>query len=260
MNQLQTIAEGANGHMNIMPLEREIKMQEKVVLRLVPRSVTLTLSLITALLLIAHLGIVALGYLGNMAPESYDKLRHFFHFNDEENLPTFFSSILLFFAAALFFIIGKLQSKASRNNGKWLLLGAVMLFLCLDESLQIHERVNTVTRSFIKNDVSGFLFWAWILPYTILFVLVSLYFLKFYLQLPKKTKVLFFIAAALYFFGAVVIESIEGHFGKIYPSYHPIFVFTITIQELLEMVGVIVLIHALLDYIAAQFKEISLTQ
>lgn len=225
-----------------------------------PKQVAVVLLLATALLLGLHLIVVYIKFSGNYGPVMVEKLDRFFNVNNEYNLPTFFSCLLLLMASAILYFIYKICTPADSNRKKWLLLSFIFLFLAADEMIELHERVNAVTRQFVTNDMSGYLFWAWIIPYTILFLAVGFYLMRFVLQLPKRTRNYFILSAIVFFSGAVMIESVEGRLNNSYDVEHPVFVFTTTLQEVMEMVGVIIFIYAILDYLVTQFREVHLVR
>src|SRR5690606_1858442 len=72
-------------------------------------------------------------------------LTKLFDLNTEGNIPTLFSTLLLLTAALL---LGLKYLKAATyddsNKRYWLFLSLVFVFLALDESLQIHEKVTNI--------------------------------------------------------------------------------------------------------------------
>lgn len=230
-------------------------LQRKSTPFLIPGNITAALCVTALALLVPHILISAMQYNNWGSATAVEKLNRFFNFNEEGNLPTFFSSILLLMASALLFVIRQLSAQ-KKCRQKWLLLSVLFLFLAADEACQIHERINTVARGYLPNDFSGFLYWAWVLPYSFLILGVGIYIFRFVLSLPRRTRNLFILSAIVFVSGALVIESVEGHLNKLYSYEHVIFFFTTTIQELMEMAGVIIFIHALSEYISGQVNFI----
>lgn len=86
-----------------------------------------------------------------------------------------------------------------------------------------------------------------------------LVFRKFIFSLPFRTKALFILAGAIYVGGAIGMESIGGYIADT-PGLHPAaYAVAATIEELLEMLGVIIFIYALLSYIKSQLCDLSIT-
>lgn len=70
--------------------------------------------------------------------------------------------------------------------------------------------------------------------------------IRFWLRLPKRTRILLFGAAALYVLGAVGFEIIGGYVA-VNVSMGMKLSFTILAEESLEMIGATVASYALLD-------------
>jgi hypothetical protein len=169
--------------------------------------------------------------------------------------------IILFFAALLFLVI-YIHKKHTLTKGAhyWLTLCIIFIFLSVDESVGVHEEVAKIIRPSVSNDVSGFLYWAWVIPYGLFAISAAVYFMRFVLNLPVKTRNLFFLAGGLYVFGALILELPEGHFYKIYGLDHIYNRILYFIEELCEMGGVTILIYALLDYMAENSIHISIAK
>lgn len=73
-------------------------------------------------------------------------------------------------------------------------------------------------------------------------------------KLPRRSRWLFVLAGALYVGGALGVEALSGRqewlHGGHTAGYHAV----ITVEELLEMAGLVVFIFALLDYIGRRFR------
>jgi hypothetical protein len=77
-----------------------------------------------------------------------------------------------------------MQRKTKNPYILWIILSIIFLFLSVDNISSIHERLATPTRYLLGT--SGFLYYAWVIPYSMaLCVFVPLY-SKFLLSLPKK--------------------------------------------------------------------------
>ena len=211
-------------------------------------------------MLILFLLHVAGRYLVHKGLDRIDGIARFsFYFNldNEHNIPTFFSSGILLISALLLFVVPYLTQGNKKDKRYWHVLSFIFLFLSLDEGIELHERLITPLRQIFVQDLSGFLYWGWVVPYSILLIIVAAYFLKFILRLPGDTRNKIILSGFVFVFGAVVIESIEGYF---YKAKAPAVVFeiTITTQEVLEMLGIIMFIKALLEYIVLSSKAMVL--
>lgn len=210
--------------------------------------------LLTAHLTTLYLAYSQATYKGKWLAEQY------FDFDHEGNLPSFFSAISLLTASALLFLIYKTskRNQTTVTKNSWLVLSFIFLFLCIDEAIQIHEYFTVLLHPLVTN-LTNLNSVAWVLPYSVLLLAVVAYFVKFVVALPEKSRSLFIISGFIYVTGALSIELIEGRFYNVYGQNHIYSKFACTLQELLEMIGCITFIYALLDYIASTNKNILLS-
>jgi hypothetical protein len=196
----------------------------------------------------AHLATAAVHYgLG------YDRqlgLRPLFNLNGEANLPTWFSSALLLLAAGLLALIWRTTPPATRGDRRtWAVLAAVFLFLAADETAEIHEMLNPL-RDLFRAD--GLLYWAWVGPYGIAGLVLLVACLRFLRRLPRRTTALITGAGALYVGGALVLEILGGYAMERFGRGSLPVVATYTVEELCEMLGLVLFVYALLDYLGAR--------
>ena len=76
------------------------------------------------------------------------------------------------------------------------------------------------------------------------------------LHLPAKTRFTFLAAAIIYLGGAIGFELIGGRYAELHGSHNLSYNMISTVEESLEMAGVIIFIRALLQYIAGKHKEV----
>jgi hypothetical protein len=177
-----------------------------------------------------------------------------FDFNREGNLPAFFSACLLLLVAALFFVISSdAWARGDRWRRHWLGLAAIFLFLAVDEAAELHGILSRPLRDFGR--LSGALLFAWVVPYAIVTIIVALVYRAFWLALPPRPRRQIAIAASIYVLGAIGFETLSGvivsEYGGLQTGLdtwqHAI---AYTAEELLEMSGILLAIHALLQYIS----------
>jgi len=223
------------------------------------------LFIITAVLVgLSAFGSYYFGFLNNQNANTsfFVKL---FDLNTEGNFPTLFSTLLLGFAALLLFLIfvkKRLLKEADKNY--WIFLSAVFLFLALDESLQIHEKVtNIINLIGTDKEVSliserpGFLKYVWVVPYFLCVVGVFIVLYQFLWRLPSVTRNLFLMGGIIFCCGAVGLEFLQGHYDTLM-GQNNYTVVLYTIEEAMEMIGVIIFIYALLRYLSINQKEVQL--
>jgi hypothetical protein len=227
-----------------------------------PDRITKILLLIAFLFLCFHMLVVSIGYFDNVPPEStFPKLVNSFyrqfHLAEEGNMPTYYSSFLLGAASFLLYIIFKTDEKKST---RWLLLSLIFLFLSVDELAQLHENFANPLGAKLESyfgRMPSYLAWGWIIPYAIITLVAGLYFLRFVITLPKKTRNLFISSGCLYVFAALILEMLEAHFEIRYGSENLYNKLLYPTEEILEMIGVIIFIYALLDYLRGNRKRSS---
>ncbi len=175
-------------------------------------------------------------------------LFNLFNIRTEGNIPAYYSSVTILIASFLLGFISFFRKANGLSYFLWLVLSIIFLYLSVDEAVQLHERVGVLFEK--KFSFTGYLYWAWVIPYGILFILFSVvYFFKFLPQLPKKFVRLFIVSGAIYVIGAIGVEMIGA---KNYSSSNfseVVNAICYSIEEFLEMLGIALFIYSLLLYI-----------
>lgn len=194
-----------------------------------------------------------------------------FYLDAENNVPTFFSSFLLLFAALLFALITTLKRRQAASHVlQWGTLSLGLALLAVDEVASIHEKLIRPMRELMGGDTPTVFYYGWVAPALVLLFGIGLFLLGFLAHLPKEVRRRFLAAAILYLGAAVGMEMIEGRYeASRHVPYLPYTEFNqqipdfpysamITIEEGVEMIGIIVLIWSLLGYIAENYGEVRL--
>lgn len=180
-----------------------------------------------------------------------------FILDEEANIPTLYSALNLAFCSSLLAIIGYMNKQVFRYSSYWKILSLLFLYISLDEACSIHEIFISPLRRLFH--ASGFFYFAWVIPALILLVIFLLGFLGFIKALPQKTRNLFIKAGTLYVGGALGMELIDGYYAKIYAQNNITYFVLTTIEESLEMFGILVFIYALLSYIKLHIEQMKLS-
>ena len=231
----------------------ERQKREETTIILHPWSVSKVLLAGVLFLLVAHLITIYL-----LDSSHSQRLVHFLngHFNldSEGSIPAFFSACIMLMASVILFFIYRASTLMSKNssNKYWLILSCIFLFLSLDEATVIHEELIMTLRERLFNryqvdDLSGFLRYPWIIPYGLLVLVIGIIFIKFVLSLNRKTKLLFIASGSIYIIGAIGFEMLGGYMIENYGEGN-YFIMCTTIEEVLEMCGLVGFIYGLLDY------------
>jgi hypothetical protein len=186
-----------------------------------------------------------------------ENINHFFDLNDEHNLQTFYSVLLLAFSSLLLYIISNLYRISGKKKNQWLVLSFIFLFVSADESTGIHEKLGSLFKTLIgSSNLPDYLQYGWVLPYLVILLFLITYFSKFFLGLDRETRIRFVSAFIIFISGAAGFEMIESRYHQMYGTYDITYKVFVTIEETMEMVGTIIFIRALLMHIAENFPDI----
>ncbi len=214
---------------------------------------------VARVLAIAASALVFIGLVGQMLVYlgGHDRvfgLVRLFDLNGEKNVPAIFSGLLLLFAALLLGIITSTRKKrADGDTGYWALLTLGFLYMAADEVFSFHERSTEPLRALLENAASNVLYYAWVVPGVAVVLLLALLYAGFLRRLPADTRHAFLLAAALYLGGCIGVEMIGGAFDAAYGQQHLVYALISSLEEALEMAGVIVFIWALLVYMQKDY-------
>jgi hypothetical protein len=183
-----------------------------------------------------------------------------FHFNVEGNIPSIYSAAAILFSAFLLWSIGKLEKeKAAKRTFYWKLLCFIFIYLAIDELISIHESFSDDIKDLLGNATAGgLLHFAWIVPYAIIFGFFALFMTKFLFKLPAATRNLFITAGLVFVSGAVGMEMIGGRYVFYNGKEELQYALMITLEEILEMVGVVIFIYALASYLIKNVPDKSI--
>lgn len=200
--------------------------------------------LVAAMLALAALNVVALYLRHGLGYDYALGMVPLFDFNMEANAPTWFSSALLLGVGTLAALIAR---RAATLRGYWVAVAAVAVFLSLDESVQLHELLTRLLRSGLAVG-PGFSMTIVAIVSLLPVLLGAAVFHRFMRALPRPTAVGLLAAGAVYLGGAVGVDTIAamvafgGGAGLVDPALN-------TVEELLEMSGLILAIHVLLAHL-----------
>jgi hypothetical protein len=179
-----------------------------------------------------------------------------FNIDGEQTVPAFFSWSLLLFCALLLGAIAYSKKVAEdRYTSYWTILAIIFFFFSIDEAIGIHERIGFVITD--KLNTSGLFFFAWTIPGSIFVFIFLVTFLRFINHLPTKIKYLFLLAGSMYIGGALIVEMYNGFYKSLYGD-SPIYYALTTVEEGMEMLGIVTFIYGLFTYIRSYMKGICL--
>jgi hypothetical protein len=183
-----------------------------------------------------------------------------FHFNVEGNIPSIYSAAAIFFSAFLLWCISQLEKeKVAKRAVYWKLLSFIFIFLGSDELISIHESFSDDSKDLLGNATAGgLLHFAWIVPYALIFGVFALFMMRFLFRLPAATRNLFITAGIVFVSGAVGMEMIGGQYVFYNGKEELQYALMITLEEVLEMAGVVIFIYALSSYLIKNVSDKSI--
>lgn len=223
-----------------------------MVLTLSPKTVLRLLIAVVSFLVCANL-------IGLVSYFVFDSSRlGMFDLDQEGNVTTFYASASLLFSGVLLGVIATAKKKQqSREFAYWLFLSAIFVFLSIDESASLHERLIRPVRELFST--TGIFYYAWVIPYGGLVILMGGIYMRFVLSLPRKTGLLFILAGAVFLTGAIGGEFIGGFWYESYGVDNIAYAIITMFEESFEMIGIVIFIYGLLQYLKTELGEVSLT-
>jgi len=204
---------------------------------------------------------------------SLDRVLMLLIISADSSIPTWYSSIALLLCSVLLATIAATKKRqGERYATHWGVLSGIFLILSIDEVARIHETLGGVSAS-LANSVgftpSGFIYYFWVVPGAIFVLVVLLAYARFLLHLPKRTLILFLVAGGVFVVGAIGVEMLgsrlefdvvqsKGKFMNASVNTQVMYVVAVAIEELLEMLGIVIFVYALLSYIGFDAKEVTL--
>ncbi|NNE61336.1 MAG: peptidase M48 Ste24p [Woeseia sp.] len=211
-------------------------------------SVATTLAVINAILLFFYF------YLDD--DELYG-LIDFFDFDIEGNVPTLYSAVALLFCSSLLALITTVNwRRPDEWRFHWLGLTILFFLLAIDEGTAIHEEVGTFLEDYLE--ATGALYFLWVLPYGIATLVLGLTYLRFVLQLPPDTRMRFVLAGVIFLSGALGVEMLGAWEAGLHGTTTVTYCLLYSVEEMLEMLGVILFMYALLLHLAEETGRFSL--
>jgi hypothetical protein len=220
---------------------------------LIPKDVTKVLSITIIVLLFFNLlekkVIDGLNILTNLQLSP-----HHFALEQEGTFISLYSGLTLGFCSLLLALIAYIKkTRGSRFAKSWQALSYIFLYLAFDELCGIHEILIPILKTFV--DAKGFIFYPWVIVGSISVIVFLIAFRDFIFNLPPKIRTLFLIAGAIFVGGALGMEIIGGYLGDVMGFSSKAFWLVSTLEEVLEMFGIVIFIHALLSYIKHYLAE-----
>lgn len=205
----------------------------------------LTLLIVVGHLLLQYLNIEVFYQQNGFAYE----LSNRFDLDDENSVPTWFSQ-LLFLLISLGAAFAAYLSKTKSLRRIWILISAVGLLLSLDEVSTLHEFILQSLHNLFYRDSAPTSFnnaWLLLTPLILLAVGWALY--KIAKLLPRRTTILFAGATVIFLIGAIFFDALASITDRETFINQGVM---IAIEESLELIGCVVAVYAISDYLERQ--------
>jgi hypothetical protein len=186
-----------------------------------------------------------------------------FDFSAERNIPTLFSAGLFLLNAVLFLYAGRAGHDAEEDRSAWLTLSLLFLYLGVDEFAGLHERLIGPVRQLLH--ASGPFYFAWVIPYGIGILALAAGIFPMWRRQERKIRSCFLLSAVTFVSGAIGMEMVGAtcfeYLGGLHPEFvnQPLYQTISTVEELLEMSGLIMLVYALLSLLQIRHQGVTLT-
>lgn len=164
-------------------------------------------------------------------------LRQIFDVDEEDAIPTWYSAMALLVASGVLFVVTEhKRSEQDRWVPYWEGLAVTFLLLSLDEVAGFHETFNSLVD------------YSWTIPGGIAAAIFGLAYLRFLWHLPARTRWLFIVAGCIFVGGAVGVERYTDWYDEQDLLNTLAYNLWNTVEEGMEMAGVVLFIYALLEY------------
>ena len=168
----------------------------------------------------------------------------------EASIPTWYAVITLMACAVLLALIARDAFERKRPFPRhWAALAAIFALLSLEEIIGIHSEATQRLRALVS--ITEGLGYALALAAIALvgLAVVALLFGRFYLHLPARWRMWLTIGAVTYLIGVFASDAVGDYLITASGAPTLAYVVVQTVEETFEMIGVLIFIVMLLDYI-----------
>lgn len=182
-------------------------------------------------------------------------LPRLFDLDQEQNLPSLFSTLQLLACAVLLGAAAVDAQQRGRAAGKaaalhWAGLAAGFVLMAVDEFVSLHELFTAPVAA--ATHATGAFANAWVIPYGALVLVIGVAYARFVFHLPRAIGARFAVAGTLYVCSALGIEMLEGALAQaVAGAPGPWLVLATTAQEVAEMTCISYFLATLVRYFEA---------
>ena len=218
-----------------------------------PRKICSSLAAISFSFFVLHCASELLIHFGGVSEKFYQDFFDAINLDEEFNLTAIYSGVLLYASS---FLLKEISLSCRIGDSRsWMLLSKIFLFLAFDEVFQVHELfVISGLRQYLHPSLAS----IWVIPYGVLFVLFALKFIPFFMKLRSSVTAFTLIAGGVYVTGAIAFEALNSWLVRTDQISRSGFFYELIsgFEELLEMLGVIIFLYALLIELRSRFVRL----
>ena len=217
----------------------------------------LALSLAGAATLLFLLGLIEQYVTAHSTNNAIHSVAYRFRLDAEATIPMWFSSMLMLVCSLLAAVAALVHRHQRRADvWRWGMISVILLGMSMDEAVVLHEMAIRVIRGFMPT--SGLFFYAWVVVAIPAVVVVASLGAPMLRRLPRRTAVGLPLSATIFCVGAIGMEMVGGKvFEAAGETATLIYVVVTSLEEGLEMAGLVVCFYVLLDYLAVLEHEIA---
>lgn len=219
------------------------------------RKIAASLTAVAVVLIALSVLVHVLEYVGGYR----NRVTSLFDADEEASFATWFSAAILLLGAFVLALISVFKRReGDRFALHWGVLMLIGLTASLSEICMLHERTGEILGARLK--MSGIFYHAWVIPAMVVVLAVAVFFLRFLLHLPRATALRFLLAGVLYIGGALGMELIGARHHEAAGSPNNLtYKLLSDVEEFMEMLGVVVALHALLVYVGVHYPVVRLS-
>lgn len=179
-----------------------------------------------------------------------------FNMQGEHTIPAWFSAVMLWTAGLGILSLAVLSFRLNRwASLQWAVLGATFLYLSADEALALHERLNAPAAHLLGDRIR--LASPWVIFGAPFAALIGLICLPLMLTISPTVRYTFMLAGIVFISGAIGVELAGETLKRILHGGEgsKLYTFFYTTEELLEMLGVVIFLHAVHMQLATHWRS-----
>lgn len=176
--------------------------------------------------------------------------------NNEGKVPTWYSTLALASSALLAAAIAYASIRGRGPFGvRWLLLALVFVAMSFDEFAELHPTVGGPLPELVGTS-GGTIGFGWVANGALFVTLFGLLYADLLIRLPDPTRILLLVGGAAFVAGALGMEVVGGRIADSRGMDGAAYAVAASVEELLEMTGIVLVICALWCYLGHICREV----